>query len=427
MMETLPDVPLARSMLRVAAARRLDLARLTLAERKSWPVRVAECHDDGPEPRHVSAALAWIGQGQARWGCGGIPAAYSARTRRYSGPYPETTGYSIPTLLRAAGTRQWPEGEDMALRAADWLASRQLPNGAIRCNIELPETTPRAPEEIVLFDCGAILQGFSAMARRTERFAEPAARLAGFLVSAQRDDGTWNRHLAFRHFGSHNALVAYALIEAGDALEMPALAQAGHKTLAALRARLRPDGYIEGCEFPFVRPGIAFLHPFVYTIEGYLKAEALSPGHGYLEAVLPALDALRDGMAETGELPGAFVSEGMTTACAFTAPTALAQLADVGFRADRLIGAPRYDAMARSLMAFLRGLLSKTLTEPGWAGALPSAYPIDGEYLPFCVNNWGTKYFVDATLEEIDARAGRIGAHAVTAAAQSPVRPREAP
>ncbi|EPX85751.1 hypothetical protein Salmuc_05023 [Salipiger mucosus DSM 16094] len=283
-------------------------------------------------------ALAWIRRSQDHWGTGGIPASYSARSRRYAAPYPETTGYSIPTLLDAAEALNAPEARDMATTAAAWLATRQLPDGAIRCNIEPPRTAPIGTSKIVIFDCGAILQGFTAMARREDRFTSAAHRLGRFLADAQAQDGTWRRHLAFDHFGSHNALVAYAMIDAGQALEDRRIEAAGHRCLDTLRARLRPDGYIEGCEFPGVRPGIAFLHPFVYTIEGYLKAAEIDPSRGYLEAVLPALDALHEGIARSGTVPGAFVRKDMTTGFGFTAMTAVAQLADAGFKADRLLG-----------------------------------------------------------------------------------------
>lgn len=395
-MRTPADGSLARTLWRITSSGRVDLAARTLAERRAWPLRLGEIPTT-TDPASVDATIrngiGWIAHGQDYWRCGGIPAGYNARTRRYDGPYPETTGYSIPTLLALGQDRR-------ASRAAEWLVSRQLGNGAIRCNIEPPGTTAPAPEEIVIFDCGAILQGLTAMARRKVPYEAPARRLAEFLVATQAASGTWDRHLAFPAFGSHNALVGYALLEAGVTLDAPAIRDAGHRCLAALRPRLRPDGYIEGCEFPGVRPGVAFLHPFVYTIEGFLKAEEIAPGHGYLDAVRPALDALHDEIRRTDRVPGAFVNADLTTSTGFTALTAIAQLADVGFKADRMDDAGRYSGISRRLMHLLRACCASSLDDAEWVGGLPSAYPIDGGYLPFCVNNWGLKYLLDASLEE---------------------------
>ena len=400
------DVPLVRTACRIAFSGRLDLGRQTLKERKAWPMPIPASTAIAERPEIEAAAkavLGWIKRGQDFWDCGGVPASYNARKRGYDWPYPETTGYSIPTLIELGSLPRFRHAEPIARKAADWLVAKQHSAGWIRCNIEPPETAFHDEEQIVLFDCGAILQGFSALALHSVGYSEAAMRLSRFLTAEQRENGTWDRFLAFEHFGSHNALVAYALINAGHTLNEPQFSEAGHRCLLALRGRLRPNGYIAGCEFPGVRRGVAFLHPFVYTIEGYLKAAALAPEYGYLEAVRPALDALQHGIETTGQIPGAFVQPDMSTTFSFTALTAIAQLADVGFRADQLMGETRYTQMSRQLMRFLRQVLNETLNDVPWQGGLPSAYPIDGEYLPFCVNNWGAKYFLDASMGELNA------------------------
>ena len=248
------DLPLARTVYRIARSGRMDLARQTIVERNAWPAPVPDLPDtvDRAEVTFAArAVLDWIARGQKYWGVGGIPASYNARTRRYDGPYPETTGYSIPTLLELGLRSEFRDARPIAQKAAEWLAMRQSAAGSIRCNIESPGAKPGADDLVVLFDCGAILQGFAAMTQQRDEFAGPTARLACFLIADQCDDGTWDRHLAFEHFGSHNALVAYALIDAGNVLNEPSFSEAGHRCLEALRGRLCRDGYIEGCEFRF--------------------------------------------------------------------------------------------------------------------------------------------------------------------------------
>jgi len=53
------------------------------------------------DKEHLQAAMEWLCRTQDVTGCGGISAGYSF----YEGwrpPYPETTGYTIPTFLRYA-------------------------------------------------------------------------------------------------------------------------------------------------------------------------------------------------------------------------------------------------------------------------------------------------------------------------------------
>jgi uncharacterized protein YyaL (SSP411 family) len=398
----------SRSILRLAASRRLDLTKQMVHERRGWPVTLNEFHiatDHAEIERAIQNVLGWITRGQHFWNCGGIPASYSARTRTYEGPYPETTGYSIPTLLSLSRRSSAPEAAVIAEKAAYWLVSRQLNDGSIRCNIEAPDQPTSSTAQIVIFDCGAILQGLVAISMHLsdQFFTNAALRLARFLIHEQNADGIWDQHLHFAKFGSHNALVGYALINAGVAFNEPDFIAAGDRCLIALRSRIRTNGYIEGCEFPGVKSGVAFLHPHIYTIEGFLKTQSVYRYGDYLSAVMPSIDALWTDMERTGCVPGAFIAEDMTTAYPFTALTAIAQLADIGFRAAELSGNQRYISLSRKLMSFLRSCLADTLPDEGWRGGVPSAFPIDGEYCPFTVNNWGAKYFIDASLGELRA------------------------
>ena len=87
--------------------------------------------------------------------------------------------------------------------------------------------------------------------------------------------------------------------------------------------------------------------------------------------------------------------------------TGLAQLADLLFKTARLCDRAAFLPPARRIMSFLRSCIDTTSGDTGVRGGLQASYPIAGGYGPYTINNWGVKYFLDATGEEIAAIDGR--------------------
>src|SRR3990170_2467270 len=67
----------------------------------------------------LDAAIDWIQRAYAAAGDGGISKGYDLLRGRWAPSYPETTGYTIPSLLNAAAALNRPERRGRAL----WLAA----------------------------------------------------------------------------------------------------------------------------------------------------------------------------------------------------------------------------------------------------------------------------------------------------------------
>src|SRR5678815_5177851 len=170
-----------------------------------------------------------------------------------------------------------------------------MPDGSVDCGItDVP--APPGRHTVILFDCGAVLQGFVAMYRhsRSDVYGGAADRLARLMVSCQRPTGEWDEHLYFPYFGSHNALVGYALVAAGQALDRNEYAEAGRRCLNAIRSNVMANGHVKNCHFTASTDGsVAFLHPLAYTVEGFLRSSVLLGDGTYLDAVGATLTALQ--------------------------------------------------------------------------------------------------------------------------------------
>ena len=352
---------------------------------------------------YLKEVINWVDHGQQYYSDGGIPARYELIKNSYQNPYPETTGYWIPTLIHVSRLNEMEHAEGIARLAAKWLVERQLENGAVRCNVEPPQEINKRNDEIYIFDCGAILQGFLKMAQEYNEdiYREAADRLSSFLLSCQCPDGTWDQYLYFNYFGSHNSLVGYALIEAGVYLGNEKYISAGDRCLNAIKKSVQKTGYIDTCEFSNKPTNLAFSHSLIYTIEGFVKAHQIFPDKDYLEVVLPTILKLMEIFeARDYYLPSHFNTK-MEPVYGYSVLTANAQLADVWFKTAGILDDNKYSDSACRLMNFIRSCINICSSNLAFRGGVPSSFPIYGDYGPFTMNNWGAKYFVDASIEEL--------------------------
>ena len=103
----------------------------------------------------LQAVLEWIERAQRASGNGGISKGYHRIRRRWSPSYPETTGYTIPTLLNAAVKLDRPDLRVLALKLADYLLKAATPEGAVAHWADLSS-------QPIVFDTGQVLFGWLA-------------------------------------------------------------------------------------------------------------------------------------------------------------------------------------------------------------------------------------------------------------------------
>src|SRR5213080_730895 len=80
--------------------------------------------------RHLAEVMRWLCRAQDHGGgSGGVSAGFSL-IKGWLPPYPETTGYIIPTFFDYANLTGLQEMHDRAIRMAEWEIAVQLPSGA---------------------------------------------------------------------------------------------------------------------------------------------------------------------------------------------------------------------------------------------------------------------------------------------------------
>src|SRR5438552_8027313 len=107
--------------------------------------------------RHLEAAIQWICRAHDQCGGKGVSLGFSL-LHGWFPPYPETTGYIIPTLFDYAQLTGRDEYRSRAIRMADWEIEIQLPTGAVVGSIFRGPDHEAKP---VAFNTGQVILGWT--------------------------------------------------------------------------------------------------------------------------------------------------------------------------------------------------------------------------------------------------------------------------
>lgn len=338
------------------------------------------------DAERLAAAAGWLLAAQRAAGGGGYAHSFNL-VHGWQPPYPETTGYIIPTMRRL-----WTSTGETAYRhsmaaAAGWLSSIQAADGSFA------DLQGRAQ----VFDTGQILIGFNDLAERVPELwhREAHTGAARWLLSVQEADGSFVLHAYNGIPHSYYARVGAALAVAGRVLGEPAVRDAGIANLRWTVAQQDGNGFFRHLSFDEAPP---FLHTMIYVIEGLLDGAEETRDATFRDAAVRFAERLR---AIAREHDGILCSQyrpDYSIANREKCLTGLAQWAAVCFRLARSTGASGWRDEGRKTLDFVAARQILTSDER-LNGGVPGSAPITGRYMRAAIPNWGVKFFIDALLE----------------------------
>ena len=385
----------------------LGLARFA----RGWPafwrrtlVDAPEQHRPGElEPhRAIEAALDWLSlaQDRSRSADGGVARHFSLVTG-WSSSYPETTGYTIPTLLTQARRRDRPALAGRARRMLDWLVTIQFPEGGFQGG--RVDEVPRLP---VTFNTGQILLGLAAGVRADAgnggtAYLEPMRRAADWLVLTQDEDGKWSSHptpFAAPGLKTYETHVAYGLFEAARLEPDRPWGEAGLRQVRWALRQMTANGWPRHCCLS--DPSAPLTHTLGYLLRGILEAWSFAGEDMFLDHALRLGGGIRGALGENGRLPGRLRPD-WSPAVAWDCLTGSVQIAHCWLMLYQATGDAAWYRAAQAANRFVR----ETVViggEPDREGAVAGSFPIHGSYGPFEYLNWAAKFAIDSWQLELD-------------------------
>jgi uncharacterized protein YyaL (SSP411 family) len=318
------------------------------------------------------------------------------RKKGWIDPYPETTGYIIPTLFDYSRVAGVSESARRAVRMADWESRVQMASGAVQGGTIADAPTP------AVFNTGQVIFGWVRAFRETgdRHYLDSALRAGQFLCDVQDPDGAWRKSLssftATEGMSSYtyNTRSAWALVELARVSGRSDFEACAVRNLDfALKEQLDNGWYKSNCLFDPLRP---LLHTIAYCIEGFLEAGAILKDERYLRSAELAATAMLRAF-QSGGLRARYDDMWRPTV-SYRCLTGEAQMGIVWGRLYQMTGKPMYREAQQAVNRSLMNLQCLSTGHLGIYGGITGSEPVHGRYGKFEILNWAVKFFMDSLL-----------------------------
>jgi len=332
--------------------------------------------------------IEWLRRAFVAGGGDAAAASYSL-VLGWGGPYPEITGYCIPTLLDAGRALGDPSLAALAERAGHWLARTRLPSGAICRKQWTPSNA--APS---VFNTGQVIDGWCALAgASTDPVWATLARESGlWLLGEQRADGAWDRSayngIPHTYYTRVAAPLASLAVMTGDSR----FADSARRQLDWTLRQQDPDGWFRLAGF--TADDVPTTHTIGYVIEGLVAAAGLLDAPEYTAAAERAARPMLEAFTRRGFLAGRF-DRGWREATDCRCVTGDAQVGAVWARLARLTGDDAYHDGAVRIAEQVRLTIDVRDDLPELSGAIPGSMPRWGDYDPYAYPTHAAKFALD--------------------------------
>jgi len=288
---------------------------------------------------------------------------------RFSSPYPETTGYLLPTLLLASNYLNNPSLKDLALDQIDFFYSIRNEDGSFYQSLE--------NKKPIVFDTGQILLGLSAVYQKhpSHRILELISGSQSWLLSNLNEKGAFTKYNYHPGYNpSYYSRVFWAMFGANKILKHKNQANLleGYNNLLSLK-----NNNLSFKNWHFTSQSEAFTHTIIYTLRGLWESAVLLNDFSTQEYVKLALSDIITRFKKEGNTFYGAYDHNWKANKSFQCSTGNAQLAIL------LLKVFRKEVDLDIIYSLIVTLLSNQKKSGQNKGAVSSSIPLWGKYQRF--------------------------------------------
>lgn len=341
--------------------------------------------------KSLEGAIDWLIKTKTK--NGGSSAQFSL-IKGWSKPYPETTGYIIPTLIKYQEKFGHIDSLRTAVEFGEWLLDIQNENGYWNGGLH-----PQVKENPSIFNTGQILFGMASLYEKTgeKKWLNSALEGANWLAGGVNKDGLWSTG----HYNDFNPTyytrVAWPMLVVAKLGDNAEIQKRAISVLDNLLKRQNANGTFLNWEFKSGDP--AFTHTIAYTVRGFIESSLiLEDWDRYgrkLELTLEKLYRLSE--LNNGRLAGAY-NNNWKPVNYYTCLTGNVQTAICLMKWYQVNNDLRLVNSAGKLIEQVERAQIKSIFMPAIQGAIAGSLPVWGRYMFLRYPNWATKFYADSIM-----------------------------
>ena len=316
----------------------------------------------------------------------------------WSKAYPETTGYTIPTLIDLGNRLHNSPYLDLSVRFGDWLLSVQNEDGSWNGGKHPSKNTRPS-----VFNTGQILLGLASLwdLTKDDKWIQSATMGANWLMQGQISNGLWNGGDYMSSITpSYYSHVLWPMLEVASRTNDSRLRLSAAKGIYEIVSRRQGNGVISGWSF---REGdSAYTHTIAYTIRGIQEASRLLDDSKIAQCIDEPLDILlRRSELNRGALPGCFDEQWHSRSRSVCLTGSLQVAHCILIRESSRPDLREVSAAAR-MIDYVCSKQARYFPFISRHGGIAGSAPFWGPYLRCRYPNWAAKYFIDAVIALTD-------------------------
>lgn len=343
---------------------------------------------------HLKETMNWMMIAQDVTSCNGVSAYFDTSNKKWGQTYCETTGYIIETFINYFHDTLNKEYLIRAKKMGDWEISVQCKDGSFGEKHRFGVIKKK------IFNTGQIVIGLISLYKETreKKYLTSAVKAGEWLLSQQENDGSW---INFTTQGpkTYHTRVAWPLIllqkETGDKRYL----EAGLKNVDWALKQQKENFWFDNTSLS--EENCPWTHLIAYTISGLIEIYLLQGKNNkrIFESFYGASNKLLEIYTKTypNYLPCSF-DENWQTKDNYSCLTGNAQLAIIWMQIYEITKERKFLDGSLKIIEQIKKTQILNTNKIEIKGGVFGSFPISGDYAPFKLINWASKFFVDALL-----------------------------
>ncbi|MEX0966094.1 MAG: beta-L-arabinofuranosidase domain-containing protein [Bacteroidia bacterium] len=358
----------------------------------------------GQDELHLQKTMEWLWL-SCENGQGGSASHYNLVNGKWLDPFPETTGYIIPTFFDYAEMYGEKRFYDRAIRLTDWLGEAQLDNGAC---MQGSWNRSKGKNKPIIFNTGQNIFGWlrTYQETREQKYLDMALKAGDFLCRSTGEDLIWNQHLHNNIPHTYNSRVSWSLLLLAEETGLQKYRDVALANLDWVVEQQLTNGWFQNCNF---KPGeYPNTHGIAYTTRGLLESYLVSKDEKYLDAaqrtahklfrIFELRKYIRTFWDEKWRNHGKFLKSSKGP---YICLTGNIQISIVWMKLYEITGDATYMNSAMKMLDFIKSLQYVDHPKKELNGGIKGSFPFYGRYSIIKMPNWAAKFFVDAMMLKI--------------------------